>query len=62
MEIFIVSFVVFAVSGLALALGFLVWGRPLQRGCGQGKRDCQSTCGKRRCPNKSDHPIAPPEE
>jgi hypothetical protein len=61
MEIFIASFIVFTVSGLALALGLLLWGRPMRRGCDQGGMNCQNACRKRHCPNKPDHIKAPPE-
>jgi len=65
MEIFIASFVVFTMSSLALALGMLLWGRPLRRGCGQGGPGCQNACRKQHCPNKPEQTpnqtIAPPE-
>jgi hypothetical protein len=65
MEIFIFSFVVFSLSSLALALGLLLWGKPIRGGCAQGGLSCQNACGKQHCPNKSDktpnQTIAPPE-
>lgn len=62
MEIFIGSFVVFALSALALLLGSLLRGRPLRPGCGQKKADCPGDCGnKGRCRKRNGHPLASPE-
>jgi hypothetical protein len=61
MEIFIASFIVFAMSSLALALGLLLWGKPVRGGCTQDGLSCQNACRKQHCPNKSSQTIAPPE-